>query len=101
VETVGIAYFREAEFYYNRNELFYIKYKAINFVNKIEEMKYYNLFIFELEKGYGAPNQRPQADYTCHIFSSLAFLLGLQSKFFILNGPLSELRHDPLICCYD
>ena len=50
VETVGIAYFREAEFYYNRNELFYIKYKAINFVNKIEEMKYYNLFIFELEK---------------------------------------------------
>jgi hypothetical protein len=39
-----------AEFYYNRNELFYIKYKELNFENNIENVRYYNLFVFELEK---------------------------------------------------
>jgi hypothetical protein len=40
----------EAEFYYNRNELFYIKYKVINYENNINNVKYYNLFIFNIEK---------------------------------------------------
>lgn len=40
----------ETKFYYNRNELFYIKYKELNFDNKIENVKYYNLFAFELDK---------------------------------------------------
>jgi hypothetical protein len=39
-----------AEFYYNRNEFFYIKYKVLNFENKIENIRYFNLFIYELEK---------------------------------------------------
>ena len=39
-----------AEFYYDRNELFYINYKEVNFENKVENVKYYNLFVSELEK---------------------------------------------------
>ncbi len=39
-----------AEFYYNRDELFYIMYKVLDFDNNIENAKYYNLFVFEIEK---------------------------------------------------
>ena len=39
-----------AEFYYNQNELFYIKYKVLNFENNVENVKYHNLFVSELEK---------------------------------------------------
>lgn len=40
----------EFKFYYNQNELFYVKYKESSFENKIEKVKYYNLFVSELEK---------------------------------------------------
>ena len=39
-----------AEFYYNKNELFYVKYQEINFLDKIEYIKNYNLFTFEFDR---------------------------------------------------
>jgi hypothetical protein len=40
----------KAEFYYSQNELFYIKYKELDFDNKIENTTYYDFFLTELEK---------------------------------------------------
>ena len=43
-----------AEFYYNRNELFYVKYQEINILDKTEYIKSYNLFTFEFDNKLNA-----------------------------------------------